>query len=387
MATLGFATACECRADPTSASLSQNVGASFATCNEKEIRFLAAKHNLQLAFRPCGNNTFSAYRWSPDGLRLYFQLVLSSYIMDADAANRATTTMPVSSPTGEATWLTPVRVAIPVVGDDPEDPPRIALLDFPQRTEIDDDPPAVTMAHHVLEGLVAPDDLHVGDNTSEILFTAAKVAEGPRAVYVLDIDQGTFEPAFPGLTEPVTSFTYARSKKLSFIGTGDTVRALDRAGTETARWDHAERGTLSPDGTWVALEFEGAPTSLYYQRAWDEVSDGKRKREMDRAKQFEDGLPEWFPKDVRPPTLSFVKLGSEDRWTVTSFLGDHFQWYDAADGWGSFFLWGFEGKQFKRNVALVNLNDRLNAMAEGRTMLGVQPFEPPPPPTPVPEAP
>lgn len=371
--------ACDCKDDPTAGSLAQNVGESFSTCNDKEIKFLAGKHNLQLAFRPCGNNTFSAYRWSPDGTRLYFQLVLSAYVMDADAPNKATTTLPVASPTGEAAWLTAERLVVPVVPDENSTAPRMAMLDMPRRSEGQQQPPAVQLAFHPLEGLITPSNLQLGDSSSELLFTARTEKDGPLDVYRLDLDNGEFGRAFDWLKGDVDTFTYTPQQQTVTIGVNDTVRAWKRDGTEVGTWTPAVRGNLDPSGTWMALEFAGTPTSIYHQRAWDEVSEGRRKREQERAEAFEDKLPEWYPKQVQPPTLSFVEMASGERWTITSFLGDHFQWYTAVEGWGSFFLWGFEGKQFKRNVALSNLKIRLAAMAEGREMLGVERFTVPPP--------
>lgn len=370
-----LAASCECRGDPADASLASDVGAAFAGCNEAEIKFLAAKHNVQLAFRPCGENAFSAYSWSPDGTLLYFQLVLSTYVMDADAPDRRTTSLPIAQATGAAAWLAPARLAIPVIPEAKESPARIGVVDLPPRPEEDGVVGAVHLVYRELPGLIGPEQLQRGDSPAEVLFAAREAADGPLALWRIDLDTGAVAPAFPWSPGAFETFTYSPEQRTVVLGGGGEVRTLDAAeGNERGRWPHARRGSLDPSGAWLMLEHDGAPISLYYQRAWDEVSDQARRRELARAERFEDGLPDSFPRDVHPPTLSVVDLAQGTRWTFHAFLGDHFQWYPPVAGWGAFFLWGFEGKQFKRNVTLLDLNDRLRAVGEGRSMLGVEPF-------------
>ena len=98
---------------------------------------------------------------------------------------------------------------------------------------------------------------------------------------------------------------------------------------------------------------------------------------MRRVKQFESTLPESYPKTVQPPMFSFVDMmdPGEKRWEINSAYGYDFQWYEATEYYGSFMLWGFEGKQLKRNVMLGQWSDRLRAMSKRRKFTGVEPFE------------
>ena len=66
---------------------------------------------------------------------------------------------------------------------------------------------------------------------------------------------------------------------------------------------------------------------------------------------------------------------------LTGFQGYRWQWYEAADAYASFMLWGFEGKQYKRNVMLGSMADRMKNMREkDGSMMGIEPFIAPPPP-------
>jgi hypothetical protein len=371
-----LAAGCQCNDDPSSASLSHNVGESFAGCKESEIRFLSGKHNVQLVFAPCGANAFSAYRWSPDGLRIYFQLVLSAYVMDANAENKATTTVPTPAPIGAAEWMNAATLAIPVTGRDNKEGARMAIFELPTTP---DEPGSVMsgqLVYHDLPGLAVVNQLQRGDSPTDLLFAASPAADAPLVLYRMDTAAGTFEPAFSWLTVPFTTFTYTSAQHALLLGHDNQVWMVDTTtGQEVGRWPEAKRGSLHRDGRWLALELDGPPTSIYFQRTWDELSDQARERELARAERFADGLPEWSPREVRPPTLSMVDRTTNKRWAFTAFQGDQFQWYEATGTWASFFVWGFEGKQLKRNVAFADFADRLRSIDEDAPMMGVLPFD------------
>ena len=351
--------------DPNTGTLSQNVGASFAPCNEQEIKFLATKHNFMTAFRPCGNNNFEEFAWSPDGKHLYFQLVMVGHVMDADQAHKPVTTVPTPSPIGSAAWLSNDQLAVPVGPAEGAEPPsdRIALfsLETPQVFYVD------------LPGLSQPDALARGRSAQEVLFVAADTS-GRRRIRALDIADGSVSEPFPWLESQVSSFTFSAALDVLLVGDGETVRMYDVAGKQHGSWSPAVRGSLHPGGEWLALEYTGAPVSIFHQRAWDELSDRAREREIARTKQFIDTLPDNFPTEVEPPSLSFVYLPTGERWSVDSVQGRKFQWYDAMDFYGSFLLWGFESKEFKRNVLLGNWRDRMVHMVDGREMMGIVPM-------------
>ncbi len=373
---LALLAGCDWRPGAQRTNLAQNVGESFATCNETEIKFLAAKHNVQLVFRPCGNNAFASYSWAPDGLKIYFQLVLSAYVMDADAANKATTSLPLPTPTGEGIWMSTSRVVVPVHGDHKKDPVRLAMFQLPGAPdEFGLSTTPGQLNYHPLPGLTGVGQLQRGDSPTELFFTARVSDDSPLSIYRIDLSDGSVSKAFDWLLSDVTTFTYTPEQHTVVIGHNKQVVSYRRNGEQQGMWDHANRGVMQPEGNWMALEYAGPETSPFFQRTWDEISDAQRRREQARATRFEEGMPNWLPRSLNPPMLSVVQLSTGDRWVFTAFLGDKMSWYSAAEGWMSFFLWGFEGKQFKRNVGLVNMKDRLLSIQEGRPMMGVERFD------------
>lgn len=344
-------------------SLRQNAASAYTPCSESEIRFLAAKHNFQTAFRECGSNNFNHYAWSPEGTHLYFSFTLTHHIMDAGAENKATITVPTESPTGAAGWLSASTIAIPVGPTEDGGAPRLAVYDMVQNS----------LFHHDLPGLTEVDEVYRGDKSSDVLFSAVK--DGTRSVWHLDLDDDSLESAFPWLTGPVDTFTYTHQAQAAAIGRGAEL-TLYRAGdgAELGRWEPATRGVLHPDGRYLALEHEGEAISIFYQRAWDELSDKARERELRRAQEFEDRLPDWYPTETNPPTISMVDLTTGDRWVFTGFFGHEFQWYEARPYYSSLLLWGFEGKELNKNVLLGDLADRLRSMGRGEEMMGFEPW-------------
>ncbi len=356
-----------CSSDPGKASFSENVGETFAQCNPAEIRFLAGKHNFMSAFENCGSNNFKDYAWSPNGTHLYFQLTLTHHIMDAEADDRKVITVPTESPTGGGGWLNSSRIAIPIGKADDEDDSveRIAVYDMDQNSLITQEVP----------GLTGIDDIAVGASPSDVLFTGVS-ADGVRKLHRLDLDDGTVSLAYPWLDAEVSTFSYTPSAGALSVGSGGQVtlyRAQD--GHQLGQWSPANAGSLHADGRWMLLEHDGEAISVFYQRHWDELSENARARELARAKRFEEALPEWYPKEVQPPMLSVVDLTSGERWAFTGFMGHHAEWYGPTPYYASLILWGFEGKEYNRNIILGNLADRLNNISRGEEMMGVQPWD------------
>ena len=191
----------------------------------------------------------------------------------------------------------------------------------------------------------------------------------------LDINTGDASVAYDWLREVPDTFTYQPALDVVLIGHDNTVTLHQGSdGLAIGQWP-ALRGSLHPMGQYLMLEHAGEEVSIFYQRAWDELSEQARERELRRLERFEETLSDGTPKRIRPPTLSWVDLHTGQRWTMSSAYGDRFQWYEASPYYGAFFLWGFEGKQFKRNVMLGNFNIRFVSIDKGRTMMGVERFE------------
>ena len=366
--TVAVASLLACGADPNQQTLSQNVGAAFAPCNDSEITYLARKHNFMLSFRPCANNNFEQYAWSPDGRLLYFQLVLTAYVMDAEADTKNTSALPISTPLGPPAWVTATRLAVPVgpPGDsEPGAPMRMALVEVRQPSTFYVDLPA---------GFGDVEEMERGREAGEVLALAKW--KGKRTVWAIDTNTGQVTEAFPFLPSGLSSMTFTPQQDVVTVGVGDEEVQLWSTldGVRVATFAPALRGDLHPDGQWVMLEHLGEPVSIFYQRSWDELSEQARERELRRLQRFEENLPEQFPREVQPPTLSYASVVSGERYLLESVFGRDFSWYEPTPHFGAFVLWGFEGKQYKRNVMLGNFTDRLRAVEKGRDFLGVRKF-------------
>lgn len=361
-----------CSYDPTVGTLPDNVGQAFAPCQESEIKFLSTKHNFQTVFEPCGNNSFGSFRWSPDGARLYFQLGQTGYIMNAAAEDKATITVPTPSPIGDATWLSSSRLALPVGPEKDDGPNRIAVFDVEQKA---------VFTRDVGKGLVY--GVHHIADPDHVLVVVADDAVSPRRVVRMALADGALTPG-PDWLPPFDSLDWvvttgfdvkdAPPAEIAVVGVGETVTVHDATnGTVLSTFEGATRGTLHSGGRWLALEYLGDELSIFYQRAWDDMSDAQRRREQKRAEKLALGLPESFPTTVRPPMISLVDMNDGARWNLTSVHGSSFQWYEAQPYWASFIFWGYEGKQFKRNVLLGQMGSRLRATELGREFMGVVP--------------
>ena len=351
--------------DPTQATLAENVGSAFAPCNESEIKYLASKHNFMLSFRACANNNFEQYAWSPDGRLLYFQLVMSSFVMDAEKDNKPTTTVPAPTPIGPATWSTASRLLIPV------GPSAEAEAPAPNRLAVYEARQGLVFYVDLPLGFGDVEELQRGDDPGSVY--ALATWKGERTVWAVDTSTGATSEAFDWLPKGATSFTYTPSVGVATVGFEDEVKVFDaRLGKRVATFAPAQRASLHPEGKWLMLEHMGDPVSIFYQRSWDELSEQARERELRRAKRFEENLPEHFPREVQPPTLSYANVVTGDRYLLDSVFGRDFSWYEPRPYYGAFVLWGFEGKQYKRNVLLGDFVYRLQAAEKGKEFLGVK---------------
>jgi len=360
-ASLLTAQGCDRDAIYSEQSVSDAIYDTYAECSESEIRWLTGKHNIQTVFEKCGSNNFSKFAWSPDGIHLYFQLSMTGHIINGEA--KTITTLPTENPIGQVAWLDKDRVAMPLGPEEGGTVNRLAVYDRARNT-----------ASITEMDLPEPDQLQTARDGKTVYVVST--SDGRKSVYKVVPSEGIVQKAFPWRNESFDSFTYSASKEGSHLvafGVQDEV-TVHRIGDgeEVFRFSDATRAILHPDGRYAALETLGDPINPFDQKTWDEMSPEAREREQRRTEEWLARQPDWVPKEVRPPSIDIVDLSSGDRYRSTAFYGDHFEWYPDYNYYASFLLWGVEGKELNKNVALTNLAERLRMLDKGETPLGFQ---------------
>ena len=132
------------------------------------------------------------------------------------------------------------------------------------------------------------------------------------------------------------------------------------------------RAIPHPDGRYVALETLGEAISPFDQRSWNELSPEARERELARRDEWLQRLPDWAPREMKPPEIQILDLETQQRLRITAFNGEHFEWYRPRPYYCSFILWGIESKQLHRNVGLVDIAERLRMVGKGEVPMGVE---------------
>ncbi len=359
------------------ATFTDNVAKAYAECNDGEIKFLTSKHNLRLAFRPCGSNKFAATAWSPDGTLLYFQLTHGGHILIGD--EKRIETIDIETPIGRPAWLRDHVLVLPLppegiseVGELGEavarktreagKPARFAIYDRGARTVYTVDVPEVQLVQ----------DLAATGKGDEVIFTAVG-ADGARGAYTFDPATRTLAPALPAVVGPIDRLSWDLRSGLAAVTQGDVTRLFRAAdGSEVKVFPGVRRAIPHPDGRYIALEVDGAPISMFDQTTWREVDPEQRAREQARRDQWLEGLPEWAPRELTPPELHIYDLQLDQRWRITAFYGDHFEWLQPQPYWASFIVWGIEGKQVHRNVVFTDLREKLRMAAMGNAPYGVE---------------
>lgn len=357
--------ACEEPASTPAAELAPTT--PFEACNADEIERLAKKHAFSTVFDTCSSNQYQSFSWSTDGHRLHFIRGMTHYVMDAASKKKDFEVVPTLTPIGSVAWVSPTRVVFPV------GPPTEGPRDAPPRLSVFDADSKALFAVN-LDGLVEPTDLQRGAAPNEVLFTARRAGEGtPRQVFQVDLQSGFVTEPFPWLTE-VETFSWSAAGQGVVAGVGNTVTLYDLTGKKLGLWSPATRGSLHPSGRWLVLEHIGELVNVFQPTDVDELPAAERELALKRAAERAAQLPADMDRTVRPPMLSFVDTKTAKRFLITAVQGSHFQWWESKDFYGSFLSWGFEQKQFRRNVLLGNLASWLKAAEDGRPMLGFRPL-------------
>ncbi len=357
------------------ATFTDNVKSAYAECSPGEIRFLSAKHGLQLAFDACGSNKFANFAWSPNGIDLYFQLTHGGHVMDAEM--KTILGVPTETPVADAAWLRDGVLVVPL-------PPE-GSLDTKVTSRETASKAARSSAEKYRLGIYdrgdrtlrlvelpvrEPQDLQMVDG--RLLLTGLGDT-GTRHPFWVNTDTGAAERALPWMTQPAESLVVAGD----LVGWSDLEDGglFTRDGLSVRELPGVRRVIPHPGGRYVALEVDGESISLFDQRSWNELSEESREREQRRKQKWLEGMPEWMPREMQPPELQLLDLTEGGHFRVTSFYGEHFAWYTAQDYWCSFILWGLEGKQLHRNIALTDLAERLRMLAAGDHTLGMERLE------------
>ncbi|MFT5586496.1 MAG: hypothetical protein ACI9VR_004095 [Cognaticolwellia sp.] len=345
-------------------TFSDNVYLAYQECREGEIRMLTSKHNIQTAFEPCGSNNFVSFAWAPDGVNLYFQLPMSAHIMNGET--KEVVALPTEVPVAPVAWLSPELLVLPLSPPVGSTDPRLVLFDRVQ----------ANMNTVSLAGIQDPADLHSEGTRNTVLYTGLK--DGKRQVYRASFDTSESERVFEWLGPDVENFTYSAQLQLIGVKSGDQVLVYQTDGSMLYRFDDASTIHFHPGGRYFALESLGEPISPFDQRTWNEVSEQAREREERRLAEWLEQQPDWVEKEVEPPVMDIFDVALDKRFRLGFVYGDRFQWYPAQDFYASFVLWGMEGKELNRNVALTQLHERVRMAANGELTMGVteRPFTP-----------
>ncbi len=331
-----------------------DIKATYAACKGDEIRLLAAKHNLQLVFEPCGSNNFLAYQWSPNGLELFYQTNAGPWLLNGDTGEHRA--LPVGFPISNAIWFTEDLVAFPEKGVKSY---NIDVYDV--RKNIIN-----------ITGLqqVSPNTLVNGKEVDEVLYLAADREPDstnpddvvPQQVWRLAANTGKVEPAFPWMTDPVEDYTYNRHQDLVAwqIPGGDGVTvAVGATGEVVHTFPGMERVSISADGRFLAIEGPGEPIPIFHQQTEE---DAVAAEESGSTASPEMAVPKYMPTEVQPPTLWLLDTTTGTRHQLPQVFGYQFQWYEARPYYCSFILWGMENKEFNRNVAFTDVTPILKSL-------------------------
>lgn len=339
----------------------EDIKATYAACEGSEISLLAAKHNLQLVFEPCGSNNFLYHQWSPTGIELYYQTNAGPWLLNGESGELRA--LPVGFPIANAVWLTNDLIAFPEKGIKTY---NIDVYDVRKN---------IINLTGIRQAL--PSTLVHGKQIDEVLFMAAEreptVKESaddlPRTIYRLAANTGQIEPAFPWLEEPVLDYTYERNSDLVAYRTassGGVVVADGASGEVRYTFPGKTRASVSTDGRFILLEGPGEPIPVFHQRTEEDA-------EAETVPELE--VPEYMPTEVEPPTLWVLDTRTDDQVKLPDVFGYSFAWYEAQLYWGSMVMWGMENKEFNRNIALTDLTPVLKAQGieiDATDLLGQQ---------------
>jgi len=346
-------------------SFTENVSEAYADCNDSEIRFLAGKHNIKMAFKNCGSNNFIDAAWAPDGEKLHFRVTNGSFLLRPEGSTIAT--VPTEVPTADSMWLHKDLVVMPLIPEEGADEMRMALYNLSANTLNIVDLPTTKVR-----------DLQPWGDDQRVLLLAETKADPTMRPYRFDPSTSELVRVFDFLTAPVERLSFAPEVDLLAWSSKEATELMTSDGTSLQILPDVLRAIPHHEGRYVMLEVLGEPISLFDQRAWNELSPEARERELARQQKFLESLPDWAPREYTPPELHLLDRQDGGRYRITAYFGDQFAWYRSANPlaryYTSFMLWGIEGKQLNRNVGLTDLSERLRMLDQGDIPLGIEKY-------------
>ncbi len=347
-----------CEQDIREGSFYEDVKAAYEDCDDAEIRFLTQKHGIQTAFARCGSNNFLTFDWAPNGVHLYFQLPPGGYILDGE--KKTISVVPTALPKTNGVWLDDNRICFLLPVEDQDD-----IYDL---TVYDRSTNSLTAVRTTLR---EPRYLQGTGQPTRLLVTALDQSSRRRP-FSLKTTDGRVERAFTWLGDELDTFTFEPATGFVTWANANESHLALQDGSHQVDFPDSTRAVVHHGGRYVALERLGDSVSPFDQSGWDELSDEARERRKKKRDAWVERLPEWAPREVRPPSFDIYDLENNSRYRITSFQGSDFHWYPARDYYCYFRLWGVEGVELHKNVGLVDLTDRLRVVGRGEFPRGME---------------
>jgi len=303
----------------------------YAPCQADPVKVAAAKKATQLVFRPCGSNNFRHFDWNPSGTQLYYQSSMGPWVLKDTTEH---VQLGIGVPRAGGAWVTDDIVAFP-----DQDGRKIGIYNV-QSNIVN----FVELDQH------EPEQLEKGVAVDSIVFLAADVPRGTKAIYELRADTAETERAFPWLSGPVEEFTFRASQNVvcyRMLEETATTCADGETGKELHRLEDRSRASLSPDGRYLVSEGEGAEVSVFTGSGGDTPAPAT--------------LPGGASSKIRPPTLHVLDRETGEEMVWEGVHGTDFDWYDSSPYFASYMLWGFDQVPMNRNVTLVDLRHFLKS--------------------------
>ena len=297
----------------------------YTPCNYDEMKQNSAAKDLQLVFEPCGSNNFFHYGWAPTGTTLHYQTTQGLWILKDTGENYP---LRVGIPRADSAWINDELLAYPDANGR-----QIGIY---------------TVASHVLYLLETdqsnPEQLAHGQEADELLYLAADVPGGVKDIYRLQINSGSSEKAFSWLSGGVENFTYQRATDsvcFRALAAKEVVCAQAGNGKVLRRMKDRKRGVLSVDGRYLVTEGDGKPVPNF-----PDLKPGEK-------------IPSYLELETTPPALWILDMETGEELLWEGVHGTDFEWYEATPYFGSFVLWGLDGKSTNSNITLVDLRQFL----------------------------